>query len=273
MVRCQTESINNTDNTSASVNSANVESASELDLAFLENSDQTRGDRPNSPTLSLSPPSCRHLPPPPPHPLIANLDDSAIEFYTPSAIDKSPIEKKPNLEDGVPTELQPSIQERRKAVRRTLTLDCGELLTLTDPLEPGEVDSEAVTPTPQSYDTIEICEPNLNSYLAKGPDGQLAIPRIPASSLAGTRGDHSEIENLATPLDPDVPSTSTGRTALRTKIRPKDNRTRPANDHYPQSRVNDINGRISAAQASNSTEDRTSRLQRGPDGRFLKRPT
>ena len=82
----------------------------------------------------------------------------------------------------------------------------------------------------------------------------------------------------------DQPSTSTGQSELRTKIRPKDNRTRanPA-EAYPQSRVTrtqslrDVREEAEQAEA-NSTSKETSgsgkkHSARGPDGRFArKRP-
>ena len=82
----------------------------------------------------------------------------------------------------------------------------------------------------------------------------------------------------------DQPSTSTGQSELRRKIRPKDNRTRanPA-EAYPQSRVTrtqslrDVREEAEQAEA-NSTSKETSESgkkhsARGPDGRFArKRP-
>ena len=237
-----------------------VESASSLNLGFLENSESIpeeaqrlalpRPDIPKSPDTAYAPSTPNNNPPR--HPILDCLDDSAF-FYTPStapeensspelqAIETSPEDESPN---------RTGLLKKRMACRK-LYLEASQ--KYADPANPnlvtGEVSSGQITPTPETagFAALEVFAPGGTSYLIKSPAGQICISRVKPE---GGR------ETNAEPPNPDRPTSQqsaenspgqalahTGQRELRTKIREKGNQARSTsvNSVYPRSLVNQIN--------------------------------
>ena len=241
-----------------------IDSATELDLAFLGDSHQSNPSFGQSPpvnrNLCLSPktPGYESAPStpthPPPHPILSSLESSP-EFHSPSP-------------SGSPPARGLELRSRRNKIPIPLLALKMDAMSNID--DSGEVDtSDAVTPTPQATacPAYEVFAPDEAMYLATSPAGSVSIRRISESDTMSRNPTTSLAES-----HPDLPGPSSGQRNLQTKAKTRDGRLRATSSGaaYPQERVKKAKAARNKSKTDDEEDQRKKGARRGPNGRFMK---
>ena len=246
-------------------NSISISSATELNLGFLESSQEVPEaaqrlavPKPNSPRYAHAP-GLREVTPP--HPLLSTLN-SSDEFQTPT----TSVKGKSNDGSTSSPESQPEISTftKRKACRNIMLLS----VSSTDLPGIDDLDPEPLTPTPEtvSNPVLEVHDGSSALYLMESEKGKITVPIIDVKP-----------PSPVTVSNPDLASTSRGMRNLQTKMKDREARLRirSASEAYPSAKVSQAkNTREQNERASSeSTPKRQKMPPRGPGGRFLKKKT